>query len=126
MLKKISAIVISTLIAAGIIGYMLYRVWDDLMLTLEHAVLPFLVVAVGICIVAWILRGFRYRFILHGLGVEKGVWFSTACILVSQTANLIVPARLGDLVRLLILKHEDDATYSEGSPPLSSSGSSMS
>ena len=73
MLKKISAIVISTLIAAGIIGYMLYRVWDDLMLTLEHAVLPFLVVAVGICIVAWILRGFRYRFILHGLGVEKNI-----------------------------------------------------
>lgn len=114
MWKKVSAIVIPTLIAAGIIGYMLYRVWDDLMLTLEHAVLPFLVVAVGICIVAWILRGFRYRFILHGLGVEKGVWFSTACILVSQTANLIIPARLGDLVRLLILKHEDDATYSEG------------
>jgi len=114
MWKKVSAIIIPTLIAVGIIGYMLYRVWDDLILTLEHAVLPFLVVAVGICSVSWILRGFRYRFILQGLGVEKGVWFSTACILVSQTANLIVPARLGDLVRLLILKHDDDATYSEG------------
>ena len=125
MLKKISAIVISTLIAAGIIGYMLYRVWDDLMLTLEHAVLPFLVVAVGICIVAWILRGFRYRFILHGLGVEKGVWFSTACILVSQTANLIVPARPETLCAAH-LKHEDDATYPEGFSSLSSSGSSMS
>jgi len=114
MWKKVSAIIIPTLIAVGIIGYMLYRVWDDLVLTLEHAVLPLLVVAVGICGVSWILRGFRYRFILHGLGVEKGVWFSTACILVSQTANLIIPARLGDLVRLLILKHDDDATYSEG------------
>ncbi|MFA7198855.1 MAG: lysylphosphatidylglycerol synthase transmembrane domain-containing protein, partial [Methanoculleus sp.] len=27
---------------------------------------------------------------------------------------LIVPARLGDLVRMLILKHEGDATYSQG------------
>ena len=114
MWKKVSAVVIPTLIAVGIITYMLYRVWDDLLLTLEHAVIPFLFAAVGICIVAWILRGFRYRFILRGLGIYKNLWFSTACIFISQTANLIVPARLGDFVRMLILKHEDDATYSQG------------
>ena len=114
MWKKVSAVVIPTLIAVGIITYMLYRVWDDLLLTLEHAVIPFLFAAVGICVVAWILRGFRYRFILRGLGIYKNLWFSTACIFISQTANLIVPARLGDFVRMLILKHEDDATYSQG------------
>ncbi|MCK9278066.1 MAG: flippase-like domain-containing protein [Methanoculleus sp.] len=114
MWKKVSAVVIPTLIAIGIITYMLYRVWDDLLLTLEHAVIPFLFAAVGICVVAWILRGFRYRFILRGLGIYKNLWFSTACIFISQTANLIVPARLGDFVRMLILKHEDDATYSQG------------
>jgi hypothetical protein len=114
MWKKVSAVVIPTLIAIGIIVYMLYRVWDDLLLTLEHAVIPFLFAAVGICAVAWILRGFRYQFILRGLDVHKNLWFSTACIFISQTANLIVPARLGDFVRMLILKHEDDATYSQG------------
>ncbi len=57
MWKKISAVVIPTLIAVGIVAYMLYRVWDDLLLTLEHAVLPFLFAAVGICVTAWILRG---------------------------------------------------------------------
>jgi len=114
MWKKVSAVVIPTLIAIGIIVYMLYRVWDDLLLTLEHAVIPFLFAAVGICVVAWVLRGFRYRFILRGLDVHKNLWFSTACIFISQTANLIVPARLGDFVRMLILKHEDDATYSQG------------
>jgi hypothetical protein len=39
---------------------------------------------------------------------------STACIFVSQTVNLIVPARLGDFIRVLILKHEYNVTYSEG------------
>ena len=114
MWKKVSAVVIPTLIAVGIVAYMLYRVWDDLLLTLEHAVLPFLFAAVGICVTAWILRGCRYQFILQGLDVRKSLWFSTACIFISQTANLIVPARLGDLVRMLILKHDDDATYTQG------------
>ncbi|KDE56465.1 lysylphosphatidylglycerol synthase transmembrane domain-containing protein [Methanoculleus sp. MH98A] len=114
MWKKVSAVVIPTLIAVGIVAYMLYRVWDELLLTLEHAVIPFLFAAVGICVTAWILRGYRYRFILQGLDVRKDLWFSTACIFISQTANLIVPARLGDFVRMLILKHEDDATYSQG------------
>lgn len=114
MWKKVSAVVIPTLIAVGIVAYMLFRVWDDLLLTLEHAVIPFLFAAVGICVVAWVLRGYRYQFILQGLDVKKSLWFSTACIFISQTANLIVPARLGDFVRMLILKHEDDATYSQG------------
>jgi len=114
MWKKVSAVVIPTLIAVGIVAYMLYRVWDDLLLTLEHAVLPFLFAAIGICVTAWVLRGYRYQFILQGLDVRKSLWFSTACIFISQTANLIVPARLGDLVRMLILKHDDDATYSQG------------
>ncbi|MDK2989346.1 MAG: glycosyltransferase AglD [Methanoculleus sp.] len=114
MWKKVSAVVIPTLIAVGIVAYMLYRVWDDLLLTLEHAAIPFLFAAVGICVMAWILRGYRYRFILQGLGIKESLTFSTACIFISQTANLIVPARLGDFVRMLILKHEDDATYSQG------------
>ena len=114
MWKKASAVAIPTLIAVGIIVYMLYRVWDDLLITLEHAVIPFLFAAVGICAIAWVLRGLRYRFILRGLDIHKSIKFSTACIFISQTANLIVPARLGDFVRMLILKHEDDATYSQG------------
>jgi uncharacterized protein (TIRG00374 family) len=35
-------------------------------------------------------------------------------VFVSQTANIIVPARLGDFVRVFILKHEYNTTYSEG------------
>jgi uncharacterized membrane protein YbhN (UPF0104 family) len=40
--------------------------------------------------------------------------FGVACIFISQTVNLIVPARLGDLIRVVLLKHDYDATISQG------------
>lgn len=114
MWKKISAIVIPTLLAGAIIVFMLWRVWDDLMLTIEHMVPLYLGAAVLVCLAAWILRGGRYRFILGALGIPESLGFSTACIFISQTANLIVPARLGDLVRVFILRHHDQTPYSRG------------
>jgi uncharacterized protein (TIRG00374 family) len=114
MWKKVSTVVISTIIAAAIIIFMVARVWNDLLVALENAHFVFLVVAIAVCLAAWVLRGGRYRYILQGLEVTVGTWFSTACIFISQTANLIVPARLGDLVRMVILRHEKQTTYSRG------------
>jgi uncharacterized membrane protein YbhN (UPF0104 family) len=114
MWKKVSTVVVPTIIAVGIIVFMLASVWNDLLAALENAEYIFLVAGVAVCFSAWIARGGRYQYILHGLEVTVGTWFSTACIFVSQTANLIVPARLGDLVRMVILKHEKETTYSRG------------
>jgi uncharacterized membrane protein YbhN (UPF0104 family) len=114
MYRKISAIVIPTLIAVGIIGYMLYSVWDQILVAIHHMIPAYLIVAVAICLCAWWLRGWRYHTILKGLNYSVSVRVSTACIFVSQTVNLVVPARLGDFVRVFILKHEYNTTYSEG------------
>ena len=114
MYRKISAIVIPTVIAIGIVAFMLYRVWDDLLIALQNSIPAYLVVGTIICFCAWWLRGWRYHIILKNLSYLVGVTASTACIFVSQTVNLIVPARLGDFVRVLILKHEYNVTYSEG------------
>jgi glycosyltransferase AglD len=114
MYRKISTIVIPTLIAAGILGYMLYSIWDDLLTAIQHIIPFYLVIAVGICLCAWWLRGWRYHSILKSLNYHIGVTVSTACIFISQTVNLIVPARLGDFVRVFILKHEFKTSYSEG------------
>jgi len=114
MYRKVSAILIPTIIAAGIIAYMLFRVWGDFLKALQHIVPEWLAAAVAICLVAWVLRGWRYRRILKSLGYPVKLAMSTACIFVSQTANVIVPARLGDFVRVFILRHEHTATYSEG------------
>ena len=114
MYRKISAIVVPTLIAVGILGYMLFSVWGQLLVALQHVIPAFLLVAVVICLGAWWLRGWRYSTILRSLNYSVSVTASTACIFVSQTVNLVVPARLGDFVRVFILKHEYNMTYSEG------------
>jgi uncharacterized protein (TIRG00374 family) len=114
MYRKISAIVIPTVIAIGIIAFMLFRVWDDLFVALQNSIPEYLVVGILICLCAWWLRGRRYQVILKNLGYKVSITASTACIFISQTVNLIVPARLGDFVRVLILKHEYNVTYSEG------------
>jgi glycosyltransferase AglD len=114
MYRKISAIVIPTLLAVGIIAWMLFNVRDELLTALQHIIPAYLAVAVIICLLAWVLRGWRYHYIIKSLGYHVGTMVSTACIFVSQTVNLIVPARLGDFVRVFILKHDYNITYSEG------------
>ncbi|MCK9592045.1 MAG: flippase-like domain-containing protein [Methanoregula sp.] len=114
MYRKISAIVVPTIIAAGIIIYMLYSVSDKLFIALQHLTLEYLLFGVAICLCAWWLRGWRYHSILQSLNYHITVVAATACVFVSQTANLIVPARLGDFVRVFILKHDYNTTYSEG------------
>jgi len=114
MWRRVSAFLVSTLIALGILAYMLWRVWDDLIVTITHIHPLYLVLAILACTPAWIMRGWRYREILNGIAIQIGLTFSTACILLSQTANLVIPARLGDLVRIFILKRDGLATYSQG------------
>ncbi|MDD1672754.1 MAG: flippase-like domain-containing protein, partial [Methanomicrobiales archaeon] len=114
MWRRISALVVPTILAIGIIGYMLYQVRESLPDALKLVRPEFLVIAILVCILSWFLRGVRYQVILQGLSLSITTVYATACILVSQTANLIVPARLGDLVRIFILKDEKKATYSQG------------
>jgi uncharacterized membrane protein YbhN (UPF0104 family) len=93
---------------------MLFRVWDDLLIALQNSIPAYLIVGTVICLLAWWLRGWRYHIILRNLNYQVSITASTACIFISQTVNLIVPARIGDFVRVFILKHEYGTTYSEG------------
>ncbi len=105
---------IPTAIAVAIIAYMLVPIWSDLLEAIRTAVPFYFVAAVAVCVVAWALRGWRYRAILNGLGIRPTLGFAMACIFVSQTANLVIPARLGDIVRVFLLKHQFQTTYSQG------------
>ena len=114
MWRRISIFILSCGVAVAILAYMLFLIWDELMETLASADPRFLVLAVIICITGWWMRGWRYRYILDTLEVKVSLAFSTATILVSQTANLVVPARLGDLIRIFILHHERETPYEIG------------
>lgn len=114
MYRKAGALVFSVLLAFGILAAMLWRVWGDLTGALQYLHPLYLVPALLICILAWLMRGWRYKVILGRLMIPVPVLFSTGCIFLSQTVNLIVPARLGDLIRIILIRHEYESTVSQG------------
>jgi len=63
---------------------------------------------------SWPLRGMRYRDILAELGYRERVGFLTGAVFVSQTGNLVFPARLGDGVRAYIVKARRGIPYPSG------------
>lgn len=64
--------------------------------------------------VSWLLRGFRLWRILAMQGLRKGFLDSLSLELVSDLANQFVPARLGDTVKVFLLKRRDGFGYAEG------------
>jgi hypothetical protein len=60
--------------------------------------------AVVVYALSWPVRGARYRDILETMGHRDSVAFLTAAVFVSQTGNLVFPARLGDGVRAYVMK----------------------
>jgi len=112
--RRVSVLAVSVALAGGIIAFMLLRVWGDLLVAIQNWNPLYLLPAVAFATAGWWLRGARYRSILGSLGIRAGLVFSTACVLISQTANLVIPARLGDLVRIFILKHENLSGYATG------------
>ena len=65
-------------------------------------------------LLSWPLRGLRYRDILAELGYRERVGFLTGAVFVSQTGNLVFPARAGDAVRAYIVKARRDIPYPSG------------
>ena len=63
---------------------------------------------------SWPLRGARYRDILQELGFAERIDFLTGAIFVSQTGNLVFPARLGDGVRAYVVKTRRLVPYPTG------------
>ena len=76
---------------------------------------PWLVgLATVIYLLSWPLRGMRYRDILAELGYRERVGFLTGAVFISQTGNLVFPARAGDAVRAYIVKARRGIPYPSG------------
>jgi uncharacterized protein (TIRG00374 family) len=70
--------------------------------------------AMLIYLVSWPVRGIRYKHILRRLGHDHGLNFITGTIFMSQSANVILPARIGDISRAYILKKEKNIPLTTG------------
>jgi uncharacterized membrane protein YbhN (UPF0104 family) len=76
---------------------------------------PWLVgAAVVVYAASWPLRGRRYGDVLAATGHPLGTGFLTLTVFLSQTANLVVPARAGDAVRAYVLRARRDVPYPAG------------
>jgi uncharacterized protein (TIRG00374 family) len=71
-------------------------------------------VAAAVYTVSWPLRGARYRDILDRIGYHERWDFLTGAIFISQTGNLVFPARAGDAVRAYVIKARRDIPYPSG------------
>ena len=73
-------------------------------------------VAVGtlVYVLSWPLRGIRYRDILAELGFHEKASFLTGAVFISQTGNLVFPARLGDFIRAYVVKARRGIPYPSG------------
>ncbi|NHN42424.1 flippase-like domain-containing protein [Halorubellus sp. JP-L1] len=76
---------------------------------------PALVAASAVVyLLSWPLRGVRYRDILSEIGYDSDVGFLTGAIFISQTGNLVFPARAGDAVRAYVVKARRGIPYPSG------------
>jgi uncharacterized membrane protein YbhN (UPF0104 family) len=72
------------------------------------------VVSALVYLLSWPLRGARYQNILDRLGHPSDRWFMTGAVFISQTGNLVFPARLGDGVRAYVVKARRGVPYPTG------------
>ena len=76
---------------------------------------PALVAAGGaVYLLSWPLRGLRYRDILSELGYRESTWFLMGAVFISQTGNLVIPARAGDAIRAYVVKARRGIPYTTG------------
>lgn len=100
--------IILLFIIASLIGI------KDVISTIASASVIFLLLSAFIYLCSWPVRGFRYKEILQRIGYSEKLSFLIGAIFLSQTANVILPARLGDIVRAFILKSKRDIPLTSG------------
>jgi hypothetical protein len=97
------------------LGLMLTYIPVDEVLSYVRDADPVLIVASALVYaVSWPLRGSRYRDILDRLGYHERWGFLTGAVFISQTGNLVFPARLGDGVRAYVVKARRGIPYPSG------------
>jgi hypothetical protein len=102
------------LVAVAVLLMTQYIDFGTVVAEMARADPAFVAVAAGVYLVSWPLRGARYRDILAELGYDERVGFLTGAVFISQTGNLVFPARAGDAVRAYIVKARRGIPYPSG------------
>ncbi len=103
--RLLIALIIALLILYYIVIYLEVSK-EKLIQALADADYRLILLAFAAYLVSWPVRGFRYQHILNRTGYREGLDlnFLTGLIFISQSANVVTPARIGDLTRAYLLK----------------------
>ncbi|WP_435069452.1 flippase-like domain-containing protein [Haloplanus sp. C73] len=109
---SVGAGVLLTLVALALMT--VYLDPQAVLTELEGADLSLVALAGLVYLCSWPIRGARYRDILRELGYRERLGFLTGAVFISQTGNLVFPARLGDGVRAYVVKARRGIPYPTG------------
>jgi uncharacterized membrane protein YbhN (UPF0104 family) len=107
---------VGTIVVLALGGFVAARTLDlsEAVDAIRRADPLLLAAAVAVYTASWPLRGRRYGDVLAPMDRRVGTGFLTAAVLLSQTANLAIPARGGDAVRAVLLKQRRAVAYATG------------
>jgi len=109
---SIGAGILLTIVAVALMGQ--YLPLGEVLEQMSAADPGLVAVAALVYVLSWPLRGARYRDILEELGYTESANFLTGAIFISQTGNLVFPARAGDAVRAYVVKARRSIPYPTG------------
>jgi uncharacterized protein (TIRG00374 family) len=112
--RRVTVAAGTLLVAAAVTLMTLYIDPGEVLAAMADADVTLVAVATLVYLLSWPLRGLRYRDILAELGYRERVGFLTGAVFISQTGNLVFPARAGDAVRAYIVKARRDIPYPSG------------
>ncbi len=102
---KKRSIIITSFLAVLILFLIIKLVGKEDITDALHTASPAIVaLSIPIYLISWPLRGMRYQRILMRMGHTHDLNFLVGCIALSQSANVILPARIGDVTRAYLLK----------------------
>jgi uncharacterized protein (TIRG00374 family) len=87
---------------------------EEVLARMADADAQLVAISAAVYALSWPLRGVRYRDILEAMGHRERWGFLTGAVFISQTGNLVFPARAGDAIRAYVMKARRSVSYPTG------------
>jgi uncharacterized membrane protein YbhN (UPF0104 family) len=112
--RRVTAVAGTALVFVALLLMTTYLDPGEVWANMRSADLALVGLSALVYVFSWPLRGLRYRDILGEMGYDSDTAFLTGAIFISQTGNLVFPARLGDGVRAYVMKARRSVGYPTG------------
>ncbi len=113
--RKIAIHIISAVAGIGILALIAAKTGFEHFFHNLHEIKPIVLVPlIVVYSISWLLRGFRFKRILALLNVELGLFRALGIELVADLANQVIPAKLGDSVKVLYMHRTGMLNYASG------------